>query len=200
MVLPLSGPGEWWEQHGAKLVRDVTPYETAKLRMLNGAHSLLAYCGLRAGYEFVHEAVADKVLVKLAQKLMLEEAAQTLTPAKGQDLYAYSEELLARFADPALRHRLAQIAMDGTQKIPQRWLDTALSLKRCGKDFEAIRTGFDAWLWHIEDARFVDDPFGEDLKSLMNKGGRGDVIKYCFQPDDSRDGLWPGFAMLAQSL
>ena len=195
-----AGSRPLWEQHGAKLVRDVTPYETAKLRMLNGAHSLLAYCGLQAGYEFVHEAVADKVLKELAQRLMLEEAAQTLTPTKGQDLNAYAGELLARFADPALRHRLAQIAMDGTQKIPQRWLETALSLKRCGKDFEAIRTGFDAWLWHIDDGRFVDDPFGEDLKSLMKKGGRGDVIKYCFQPDDGRDGLWPGFEMLAQSF
>jgi fructuronate reductase len=54
-----AGPRPRWEAVGAELVADVRPYETAKLRMLNGAHSLLAYCGLNRGHAFVHQAIAD---------------------------------------------------------------------------------------------------------------------------------------------
>lgn len=186
-----AGPRPAWEKHGAQMVGEVAPYETAKLRMLNGAHSLLAYGGLRAGYEFVHEAVADPALHALAQRLMREEAMPTIEAAQGQDLDAYADELIVRFEDPALRHRLAQIAMDGTQKIPQRWLDTALALQARGQAFPAIRAGFDAWLWHLEDARFVDDPCGEELCALMASGGAEAVIRHCFGPE-----MWPGYAAL----
>ena len=113
-----------WDEVGAQLVADVAPYETAKLRMLNGAHSALAYLGLARGHGFVHEAVADPAIRPLIERLMRQEAAASLTPAPGQDLQAYAADLLARFANPSLHHRLAQIAMDGSQKIPQRWLET----------------------------------------------------------------------------
>ncbi|MCX7283053.1 MAG: mannitol dehydrogenase family protein, partial [Novosphingobium sp.] len=88
-----AGPRPRWEQVGAQLVHEVGPYETAKLRMLNGAHSLLAYCGLAAGHTFVHEAVADPALRALATGLMIDEAARTITPAQGQDLAAYADAL-----------------------------------------------------------------------------------------------------------
>lgn len=195
-----AGPRPAWERHGVNLVRDVAPYETAKLRMLNGAHSLLAYCGLRAGHAFVHEAVVDPGLRSLADRLMREEALPTVNTAEGQDLGAYADELITRFADPALRHRLAQIAMDGTQKIPQRWLDTALALQQRGQTFGAIRSGFDAWLWHLEDGRFVDDPCGEELRQLMRKGGRPAVIARCLAAGEGSAALWPGYEALLGML
>lgn len=97
-------------------------------------------------------------------------------------------------ADPALCHRLAQIAMDGTQKIPQRWLETALILKRHTAIAPAIAAAFDAWLWHIEDGRFVDDPHGSDLRSIAATEGRAGVIVHCFTR------LWPAYADLAATL
>lgn len=109
-----SRPG--WEQHGAQLVNDVAPYETAKLRMLNGAHSALAYLGLARGLSLVSEAIADPQVGRLASRLMREEAATSFNPAPGQDLRHYADELEARFSNPALPHRLIQIAMDGSQK------------------------------------------------------------------------------------
>lgn len=188
-----AGPRPVWERHGAKIVADVTPYETAKLRMLNGAHSLLAYCGLRAGYEYVHEAVGDPALRELAECLMRREALPTISPAKGQDLAAYADALFRRFADPALRHRLDQIAMDGTQKIPQRWLDTVADLSRKGLDHSAISTGFEAWLWHLNDRRFVNDPFGAELMGLMSSGGTAQVVKRCLNETESDDPIWAGY-------
>src|SRR3546814_7536564 len=89
--------------------------------MLNGAHSALAYIGLGRGHAFVHQAIADPEIRPVIERLMLGEAAPTIDVAPGQDLAAYANALLDRFANPALDHRLIQIAMDGSQKIPQRW-------------------------------------------------------------------------------
>ena len=189
-----AGPRPGWDAHGVQFVSDVAPFETAKLRMLNGAHSLIAYAGLRAGHGFVHEAMADPALRNMADQLMRVEALPGVPETQGLDLTAYADVLLERFADPALGHRLAQIAMDGTQKIPQRWLDTALACQEAGKDCPAIVAAFDAWLWHLADARFVDDPLGPELTSLMANRGRGAVIARCFTDPAP---LWPGYASLA---
>ncbi len=174
------GPRPLWEAHGAQIVSDVAPYETAKLRMLNGAHSLLAFCGLRAEYEFVHEAVADPRLRALAERLMRKEAALTIAHAPDQDLGAYADQLLARFADPALRHRLAQIAMDGSQKIPQRWLDTLAWHRARSSATPALDEALEAWLWHLEDGRFVDDPLGDELTAALSDGGAPGLRDACF--------------------
>lgn len=195
-----AGPRPRWEAHGAQLVADVAAFELAKLRMLNGAHSALAYAGLRKGHAFVHEAVADPPLRSLAERLMRSEALSTVPPAPGMDLAAYADALLARFANPALRHRLAQIAMDGTQKIPQRWLDTARQRARRGEQSPAIAAAFDAWLWHLEDARFVDDPLAPALTAAMAEGGRRTVIDRCLRDSGGAAALWPGYSELADAL
>ncbi|NLR40270.1 mannitol dehydrogenase family protein, partial [Novosphingobium sp. ERW19] len=159
-----AGPRPRWEAVGAQLVTEVAPYETAKLRMLNGAHSLLAYCGLRAGHEYVHEAIADPALRSLAEQLMRNEAAPTITTAPGQDLAAYADALIARFANPSLNHRLIQIAMDGSQKIPQRWLETLAHNEAHGRTCPAIREGLSAWIHHLQGHNGpVDDPLADKL-------------------------------------
>ena len=164
-----AGPRPRWEDVGAQIVADVAPYETAKLRMLNGAHSMLAYCGLQAGHEFVHQAVADPALCALAETLMLKEAAPTIAAAEGQDLPAYAAALLDRFANPALNHRLIQIAMDGSQKIPQRWLETLAHHQKFGhqaqgQECPAIQSAIAAWIAFLADGKHpVDDPLADAL-------------------------------------
>ena len=159
-----AGPRPRWEDHGVQIVPDVTPYETAKLRMLNGAHSLLAYAGLRAGHEFVHQAVADPALRALVEQLLRQEAAPTIAAGPGQDLSAYADALLARFGNGALHHRLAQIAMDGSQKLPQRWLATLADNAAAGRACPAILAGLRAWLHHLRGHNGpVDDPLAAPL-------------------------------------
>lgn len=158
-----------WEAFGAELVADVAPYETAKLRMLNGAHSALAYSGLQCGYEYVHEAVADPDLRTMVEMLMRDEAAPTIDCAPGQNLAIYAERLIARFANPALNHRLIQIAMDGSQKIPQRWLETLAWHQAQGRQCPAILRALSAWIWHLaggNSERYgpVDDPLASALR------------------------------------
>lgn len=152
-----------WQSAGAELVRDVAPYETAKLRLLNGAHSLLAYAGMKAGYTYVHEAISDSDLKAVVAALM-QEAMITIEPAQGQDLCSYSASLIERFANPALNHQLSQIAMDGSQKLPQRWLATLSVRQQRGLTSPAILRGIAAWIDHLRkfgDA--ADDPFANQL-------------------------------------
>jgi fructuronate reductase len=112
-----------WDRVGAQFVDNVLPYEQMKLRMLNGSHSFLAYLGYLSGYQHIDECVNDHAFWQATRQLMLEEQAPTLH-LPGTDLTAYANSLLERFANPALKHRTWQIAMDGSQKIPQRWLDS----------------------------------------------------------------------------
>ena len=114
-----------WERAGAVLTADVAPYEAMKLRMLNGSHSTLAYLGALAGFETVAQAVADDGIGGArAPPSWREDVVPTLAVPDGFDVDTYAKELLERFANPALRHRTVQIAMDGTQKLPQRLLGT----------------------------------------------------------------------------
>ena len=166
-----AGPRPAWEKVGAQLVQDVAPYETAKLRMLNGAHSALAYLGLERGHEFVHQAVGDPALRPLIERLMRDEAATSIVAAPDQDLNAYAADLLARFANPALNHRLIQIAMDGSQKIPQRWLQTLAVHAAAGQRCPAILAALGAWLRHVRgDQRPVDDPLASQLAQAWGTG------------------------------
>lgn len=165
-----AGPRPRLEAVGAELVADVAPYEQAKLRMLNGAHSALAYVGLSRGHRFVHEAIADPALRQLIERLMRDEAMPTITTAPGQDLSAYADALIARFANPALQHRLAQIAMDGSQKIPQRWLETLAANQSLGRDSPAILTAIAAWISHLRGADgTVEDPQMRELAHAVTQ-------------------------------
>lgn len=118
-----AGPVPDFAAGGAQVVDDVAPWELRKLRMLNGAHSTLAYAGLNRGLTYVHEAIADPDLRALARAVM-EEAAATLPEAVRADAPAYADALVARFENPHLAHRLDQIAMDGSRKLPIRILGT----------------------------------------------------------------------------
>ncbi len=178
-----AGPRPAWEQHGAQITSDVHAYENAKLRMLNGAHSALAYLGLQRGHEFVHEAIADPELAPLIDKLMRDEASTSLTPAPGQDLSAYADALIERFKNPALNHRLIQIAMDGSQKIPQRWLETLAFHQKRDRQCPAILCGIAAWICHVRgDNGKVDDPLADTLKATWVSAGKDGVVAALFCP------------------
>ena len=172
-----AGPRPAWEKIGAELVSNVAPYEAVKLRMLNGAHSALAYLGLKQGHKYVHEAAADPAIRPLIEHLMRHEAAPTIAAAPGQDLTAYAAALLARFANPALQHRLLQIAMDGSQKIPQRWLETLAANREMGRECPAILAGIAAWVDHLRGMNGpVEDPRSAELIQAVARADPLDAL------------------------
>ncbi|ATA21148.1 fructuronate reductase [Gibbsiella quercinecans] len=134
-----------WEKVGAELVPDVLPYEEMKLRMLNGSHSFLAYLGYLAGYPHINDCMQDDNFAAAARRLMLEEQAPTLR-TEGVDLARYADSLLARYRNTALKHRTWQIAMDGTQKLPQRMLDSIRWHLANGSRFDCLALGVAGWI------------------------------------------------------
>ncbi|MDQ7727343.1 mannitol dehydrogenase family protein [Halomonas sp. SpR8] len=172
---PMGRPS--WEAEGVEMVADVAPFETMKLRMLNGSHSLLAYLGALAGIETVYDGVNHGELRALLRRYMLEEAAPTLEMPEGIDLDAYADSLLARFANDSLRHRLQQIAMDGSQKLPQRWLTGTLERASAGQTSSCVALGMAAWIRYtagedlLGNRYAVDDPLAKRFAELHQLHG-----------------------------
>ena len=141
-----AAPRPAWEDAGATLVADVAPFETMKLRLLNGSHSALAYLGFLAGHEFIWQASADPRLSTLIERMMTTEVVPTLRAPPGVDLDAYCAELVARFRNPALPHRTQQIAMDGSQKLPQRLLGTIRDRLAGGGSIACLALAVAGWI------------------------------------------------------
>ncbi len=134
-----------WEAGGALFVEDVKPYEMMKLRMLNGAHSMLAYSGFLAGHKYVRDVMADENLASLVDR-HIRAASLTLPDLPGIDLDQYRGDLLGRFANPAIAHETYQIAMDGTQKLPQRIFEPAVQTLEEGGDLQPYAFAVAAWM------------------------------------------------------
>jgi fructuronate reductase len=172
-VLPAGSPD--LASAGVKLSADVGAWEKAKLRILNGAHSALAYLGLLIGYDTVAEAMADGRLARFVARLITADVVPTLRPSP-LDLDRYAEDILARFRNPAIHHRLSQIAWDGSQKLPYRLLDTAQDALAAGRDVSRLAVPVAAWIRFVESrARAcveIVDPLGPTLAEI---GGSDDA-------------------------
>jgi fructuronate reductase len=134
-----------FEAAGAQITNDIAPWEQAKLRLLNGAHSTMAYVGLLAGIATVDRLVEQPWGKALVERLW-DEVSPTLSPSPGLDIGQYRQTLMKRFGNSALGHRLQQIAMDGSQKLPQRLVRPALDLIERGRSPAAVSFAIAAWI------------------------------------------------------
>lgn len=139
------GPRPAWEDAGALFVTDVAPYENMKLRMLNGAHSMLAYLGFVQGCTYVRDVMANGHLATLVDQHM-QAAARTLQPLNGINFDDYRAQLIERFENPNIAHETYQIAMDGTQKLPQRIFAPALDSIEKGLPVDSFALATAAWM------------------------------------------------------
>lgn len=157
---------------GVQMVANVTDFENMKLRCLNGTHSTLAYLGYLARYETISDTVADTAFADLCRHLWANEIIPTLTPPEGEDLLAYADALLGRYQNPAIRHLTWQIAMDGSQKLPQRILGTIADSLSAGRDCNGLILAVAAWMVYVggtdEKGGAIDvrDPLAERMKGL----------------------------------
>jgi fructuronate reductase len=160
-----NGPD--WASAGVILTNDVPAYDRAKLRLLNGAHSSLAYLGVLAGHKSVADAMRDEKLRSFVETLMKEDILPTLRPPRGLDLPAYIETILHRFRNPAIHHALAQIAWDGSQKLPFRLLGTISDNLEAGRPIERLCRPIAAWMQFVRrramQGERVIDPLSERL-------------------------------------
>lgn len=170
-----------WHEVGAQMVSEVAPFEFMKLRMLNGAHSSLAYLGYLAGHETVAEASGDPVLARFLEGLWAE-IIPTVPAPQGVVLGDYAKALLVRFQNPAIRHRTWQIAMDGSQKLPQRLLGTIRERLKAGAPIDHLALGVAAWMRYVagtdEKGAAIDvrDPLAGEFKRRTEAAGRNPQV------------------------
>jgi fructuronate reductase len=183
---PAGRPG--WEHAGALLVDDVTPYEQRKLWLLNGAHSLLAYAGSIRGHRTVAQAVGDETCAGWLDQWW-DEAAPHLDLAPDA-VRRYRVDLLQRFSNPRIHHRLEQIAADGSQKLPVRVLPVVRAERAAGRVPVAAARTLAAWVLHLRGSGApVHDPLAEDLAPRaggpLADGVRRvlEILDPCLAPD-----------------
>lgn len=155
---------------GVTLTDDVAAFERAKLRLLNGAHSTLAYAGLLLGHETVAQAMNDPELAAFVEAMMRREIAPTLPATPGLDLSTYIDAVLARFRNPAIAHKLSQIAWDGSQKLPFRIMETAANALAAGGPLDRLAFATAAWMRFVQ-ARArageeITDPLAPQLLAI----------------------------------
>jgi fructuronate reductase len=155
------------EAAGATLTDDVALYDRAKLRLLNGAHSTLAYVGSLVGLESVSQAMANAELATFVRRLMTEDILPTVVAPGGLDLRHYIETILGRFRNPEIRHPLAQICWDGSQKLPFRIFGTIADSMAAGRPIDRLCIPVAAWMHfvrtHAQSSQRVVDPLAEQL-------------------------------------
>ncbi len=173
---PLGRPA--WERVGAQIVADVAPFEHMKLRLLNGAHSALAYLGFLAGHATIPDVVADPAFRAYVLALW-EEIVPVVPSPPGVNLGDYTQALLARFGNGAVRHRTWQIAADGSQKLPQRLLETIRERLARGASVPCLALAVAAWIRFVggldEAGRPIDvrDPLAATLRATLDAAGPG---------------------------
>lgn len=191
-----------WEEAGARFVDDVELFERRKLWLLNGAHSLLAYAGPLRGHATVAEAMADDVVAGWVDDWWTEASRHLDLPA--EETADYRAALVGRFTNPRIAHHLAQIAADGSQKIPARTLPTLRAERTAGRPGIAAARVLAAWLCHLRGRGVpVSDPRAETLTGLvsgpLDRGTRGVLADLA--PELADDGeLVSTVAHLAEQL
>jgi fructuronate reductase len=162
-----------WDQAGAVFTTDAQPWERLKLRTLNGVHSAIAYLGALAGYHTIAEAITLPGLLPVLRRFIADDIAPGLTPPDGISVTEYGDDVLERFANPALGHRTVQVAMDGTQKLPQRVLHTIAARREVGAIPRWAVLVVAAWMRFVQGAADdgrplpLKDPLADRIRSRL---------------------------------
>ena len=158
-----------WNKVGALFTADVEPFENMKLRLLNGAHSALAYVGFLAGYDYIHQAIGDEDCLKLIKSLH-QDLLITLDDVPDIDLTEYSNTIIQRFSNNKVPYKTTQVASDGSQKLPQRLVKPLLIiLSRQNRVSHPIAFVIASWCRYLKavkesgEAYTVADPMAQQL-------------------------------------
>ncbi len=164
-----------FELAGIQMVSNVELHEKMKLRCLNGTHSALAYLGYLAGYNTIAECIFDDSMGNYIQYLWEKEIISTLETPEGENLNNYCSNLLERYQNPEIEHKTWQIAMDGSQKLPQRILETVSDLHKNQRNFQGLALAIAAWIKYVAgidlNGEMIDvrDPMADDFAAIFKK-------------------------------
>ena len=170
-----------WEEVGAQIVTDVTPYELMKIRLLNGSHLAMGYVGALAGHTYVHDLMQDEAIRRFTEAFM-----QEVTPAvpaiPGVSVADYKQVLIQRFANPAINDQVTRICSDGSAKLPKWILPTLTKLMEQGDPIDLVTLVIASWIQYlrmgVDDAGrplTILDPRAAELIAVA-QGSRADPL------------------------
>jgi len=159
-----------WEKVGVIFTDNVEGFEQAKLRLLNGLHSTLAYAGLLAGFESVFNVTSDKRFHRFITQLASEEIIGSFVAPKELDTTAYANQIITRFLNPEIQHLLTQIAFDGSQKIQMRLLPVIADNLALGRPITLLCLSLACWFEFIcrevKSGTKINDPMASQFAKM----------------------------------
>ena len=137
-----------WERVGAELIGDVAPYETMKIRLLNGSHLAMAYLGALAGFTYVHEILADPTFHAFIRAFM-EEVTPVVPVIPGTSVTEYKQTLLERFSNPSINDQVTRICSEGSAKMPKWLLPSITELLATGGRTDLLTLVVGSWIHYF---------------------------------------------------
>lgn len=104
-----------WEDTGVIMTRNIKPFLYLKSRFLNAIHSFIACLGVRAGIEYMHEAIRLPEIHLFIRLLMDDIAAATPVPPSWCE--EYIDQVLPRLSNEDLPDSTERIASETARKI-----------------------------------------------------------------------------------
>lgn len=179
------------EKVGALFVDEIDDYEYMKLRILNGTHSALAYLGQLLNKESIFNAINDVKLELFIEKMIKEEIIPSLKKVDGIDLIDYAQVIIKRYKNSNIEHKTIQICMDGSQKLPQRWLETLKYLLEHNKTYDCFAFALASWIKFTsgidleEKTVLVNDPLSSTFVNIWKEEKSSyDIVKAYFSISD----------------
>ena len=139
-----------WDNAGAQFVKDVTPFETMKIRLLNAGHSVLGLLGSVHGYGTIDETVSDPLFAKYLRAFMDKEVTPNLEQLEGIDLEIYKDTLIERFANPNIKDSLSRICSESAAKLPKFLIATINENLAQGRDVSLATLVIAAWCFYSD--------------------------------------------------
>lgn len=159
------------ETVGVQFVADVTPFETMKIRILNGGHALIAYPAGLLGITFAHEAMATPLVRSFLEKVEREEILPIVPPVPDTDLDAYFAVIVRRFANPKIKDTIRRLCLDGSNRQPKFIVPSVADRLRAGAGIDGLALGSALWCRYCygetDDGRPIEpnDPNWERLSA-----------------------------------
>ncbi len=140
---PLGRPQ--WEKVGAEFVKDVTPWEYMKIRILNGGHAVIAYIGGLMDVQFAHEAMETPLIKAFLKKVTDNEIRPTVHPVPGTDLLDYQKLIERRFSNPKIADTIRRLCLDGSNRQPKFIVPPIADRLKAGKSINGL--ALESALW-----------------------------------------------------
>lgn len=138
---------------GVEMVKDVHPHETAKIRILNGGHTSLAYFGALLGHETFDAAIRTPRLTRAFDEFAFNEVIPTLDKDTPVDLPNYAKLIRRRFLNRNIADSISRIAMDGVSKFPIFVVPTVRECLRKGIEPARCIQAIASWYVFMRHAR-----------------------------------------------